>query len=165
MRERTCCFTGHRELPVSCRTELAARLEETIVHLYQNSIQIYEAGGALGWDTLAARTVLKLKESYSDIRLILILPCLTQTRGWPAEDVKEYERIKGQADSVIYTGREYTKGCMFKRNRRLVEDSCVCVCYLTRKKGGTAYTVSYALKQGLKTVNLALFQGMGYNEQ
>ena len=70
--------------------------------------------------------------------------------------MQEYERIKALADKVVYTSQEYTKGCMHKRNRHLVDHSSVCVCYLTKKDGGTAYTVDYAERQGLEVINLAL---------
>lgn len=155
VREQTCCFTGHRELPVWGREELAAKLEDTIISLYQKGIRFYGAGGALGFDCLAAQTVLRLRESCPAMRLILVLPCLTQTRGWPAADVQEYERIKAQADKVVYTAQDYSKGCMHKRNRHLVDNSSVCVCYLNRESGGTAYTVRYARKKGLEIINLA----------
>lgn len=136
MRKRTCCFTGHRELPPAFRQELAMKLEETIIGLIEQGVQFYGAGGARGFDALAAQTVLNLKNRYPHIKLILVLPCLTQTRGWPAGDVAEYERIKAQADKVVYTAQEYTRGCMFKRNRHLVDHSGVCVCYLTKKMVG-----------------------------
>lgn len=155
VREQTCCFTGHRELPVWGRKQLAAKLEATITGLIDRNIIFYGAGGARGWDTLAAQTVLKLKPSYPSIKLILVLPCLTQTRGWRPEDIAEYERIKTQADKVVYIAQQYTRGCMFKRNRHLVDNSSVCVCYLNRESGGTAYTVDYAEKQGLEIINLA----------
>lgn len=155
MRTETCCFTGHRELPVWGRKELAAKLEETIIGLIDRGIRFYGAGGARGWDTLAAQTVLRLKRRYLHIKLILVIPCLTQTKGWPAADVAEYERIKALADKVVYTSQEYTKGCMHKRNRHLVDNSSVCVCYLNKESGGTAYTVRYAREQGLEIINLA----------
>ena len=123
--------------------------------LYQRGIRFYGAGGALGFDCLAAQTVLRLRESYPDMKLILVLPCLTQTRGWRPEDIAEYERIKAQADKVVYTAQQYTRGCMHKRNRHLVNHSSVCVCYLNRESGGTAYTVDYAKQQGLEIINLA----------
>ncbi len=44
---------------------------------------------------------------------------------------------------------------MFKRNRHLVDHSGVCVCYLTKERGGTAYTAQYAQRQGLEIVNTA----------
>ena len=87
MREKICCFTGHREIPLEKQAEIADRLERIIISLYQQGIRVYKAGGALGFDTLAARTVLRLRESCSNMKLILVLPCLTQTRGWKPEDV------------------------------------------------------------------------------
>ena len=155
MRSHTCCFTGHREIPPERRAEIVGRLERVIVSLYQRDIQYYGAGGARGFDCLAAQTVLRLRESCPDMKLILVLPCLTQTRGWRPEDIAEYERIKAQADKVVYTAQQYTKGCMHKRNRHLVDNSSVCVCYLNRESGGTAYTVDYARKNGLEIINLA----------
>ena len=156
MKSKTCCFTGHRELPTGWdRWKLAKKLEQTIIEQIEKGILFFGAGGARGFDTLAAQTVLKLKQKHQDIKLILVLPCLMQTRGWPAGDVEEYERIKAQADKVVYTSREYTKGCMFKRNRHLVDNSGVCICYLTRDSGGTAYTVHYAKEQGVEVINIA----------
>ena len=39
MRTETCCFTGHRELPVWGRKELAAKLEDTIIGLIDRGIR------------------------------------------------------------------------------------------------------------------------------
>ena len=56
----------------------------------------------MGFDTLAAKTVLDLKKDYPDIKLILVLPCLNQTRGWKDADVKartdEYPGIETPKD-------------------------------------------------------------------
>lgn len=107
MRSKTCCFTGHRQIPPGKRTEIANRLERVIADLYRKGIRYYGAGGALGFDTLAAQTVIRLRESYPGMKLILVPPCRTQTRGWRPEDAAEYERIKAQADQVVYTSQEY----------------------------------------------------------
>ncbi|USF28493.1 hypothetical protein N510_003455 [Firmicutes bacterium ASF500] len=153
-RMQTCCFTGHRHLPLEEQAEIANKLERVIVALYQKGIRYYGAGGALGFDALAARTVICLRENCPGMKLILVLPCLTQTRGWRPEDIAEYERIKAQADKVVYTAQQYTRGCMHRRNRHLVDHSGVCVCYLNRESGGTAYTVRYAKEKGLEIVNV-----------
>lgn len=154
--QHTCCFTGHRKLPLQKREEIIRKLEQALITLIQSGIRYFGAGGARGFDTLAAQTVLKLRKEYPHIKLILVLPCLSQTRGWQNEDVKAYEAIKAAADKITYTSEKYTRGCMYKRNRYLADHSsvCVCVCYLTESKGGTAYTVNYAKKQGLKVINL-----------
>ena len=115
----------------------------------------YGAGGALGFDCLAAETVLRLREKYPKLRLILVLPCKDQTRGWKAEDKNKYEEIRQRADKTVYTSEVYATGCMHKRNRHLVNCSSVCVCYQTQSRGGTAYTVNYARAHGLSIFNMA----------
>ena len=150
MRSHTCRFTGHRQLPPGKQAEITGQLERVITGLYQRGILYYGAGGALGFDCLTAQTVLRLRESCPGMKLILVLPCLTQTQNWRPEDIAE-----AQTDKVVYTAQQYTRGCMHKRNRHLVDNSSVCVCYLNKESGGTAYTVRYAKKKGLEIINLA----------
>lgn len=133
---------------------VAWRLRETIIKLIEDGYLYFGAGGALGFDTLAAQTILELKTIYPKIKLILVLPCLSQTKGWSARDIEIYEDIKSKADKVVYTSQEYTRGCMHKRNRHLVDNSSVCICYLTESTSGTAYTVDYAKKNNLRVINL-----------
>lgn len=155
MKEKTCCFTGHRNIPPEAYQLIFNKTKETIKNLIKKGYLYFCTGGALGFDTIAASAVLKLKERYPDIRLILVLPCLSQTRGWQSEDVKLYEEIKSRADNVVYISEEYTRGCMHKRNRHLADNSSACIAYLTESKGGTAYTVDYAKKHGLIIFNIA----------
>ena len=155
MREQTCCFTGHRHIPEADREKIKHRLETVITSLYQRGVCYYGAGGALGFDTLAAQAVLRLRERYPALKLILVLPCLDQTKGWRQEDIAVYDQIKAGADKVVYTSQTYTPGCMHKRNRYLVDNSGTCVCYLTKQTGGTAYTVQYAKSHGLDIIDLS----------
>ena len=73
--------------------------------------------------------------------------------GYLAHNEDNY--IKTQADKVVYTSQEYTSDCMFKRNRHLVNHSSLCICYLSRNSGGTAYTVDYSIRNNLKIENIA----------
>lgn len=157
MREKTCCFTGHRSIPANERVALQARLEETIKELYNRGIFFYGAGGAVGFDTLAAETVLRLREQpgYSKIKLILVIPSRDQTTKWNKKDVVRYEDIMRRANKVVYMSQEFSYESLFERNRHLVNGSSVCVCYKTRNTGGTAYTVGYAEKNGLEIINLS----------
>lgn len=66
-----------------------------------------------------------------------------------------YDDIKQKADKVVYTSQEYTRGCMHKRNRHLVDNSSACISYLTENKGGTFYTVNYAKSKGVEVINIA----------
>ncbi len=155
MKEKSICFTGHRVIAKAKRQTIESRLKERLTEFINGGYCRFLAGGALGFDTLAANSVLELKEDFPDIKLVLVLPCLAQTKGWKSADVAEYERIKSLADEVIYTSEEYTSGCMHKRNRRLVDESSVCIAYLEKQSGGTFYTVNYAEKNGVRVVNVA----------
>lgn len=154
--EKTCCFSGHRKIPPQQVQSVVERLEKVLIQLIEDGFSSFCAGGALGFDSLASLTVLKLKKRFPSIKLILVLPCRSQTRGWRREDIETYEEIKAAADEVKYTSEAYTRGCMHLRNRYLADHSSVCVCYLTQSSGGTAYTVNYAKKKRLSIINLAV---------
>lgn len=147
-------------LPKNKLSDITVSLEKIIIKYINEGYRYFGAGGALGFDTLAAETVLRLKNKYPYIKLILVLPCLSQTKGWNKTDIEKYNFIKAQADKVVYTSQEYTSDCMFKRNRHLVNQSSLCICYLSKNSGGTAYTVAYAKKNKLKIENIAEYPEM-----
>lgn len=155
LRQQTVCFTGHRKIPPEQLPKIVRRLEEIIVELIGDGYRYFGAGGALGFDTLAAQTILDLKQRFPQIKLILVLPCLSQADHWNQRDKEIYDSVKERADKIVYISREYTRECMHKRNRHLVDNSGVCVCYLTEITGGTAYTVKYAQSQNLRVINTA----------
>lgn len=155
MNENCCCFTGHRIIPNEKLEEISEKLYKNIVAMIGGGVDTFYAGGALGFDTLAAQTVLNLKEDYPQIKLILLLPCRTQAFNWSKKDTAVYDEIKRRSNEIRYFSDEYTPECMFKRNRALVDSSKKCICYLTSWRGGTAYTVKYADKCNLDILNLA----------
>lgn len=148
LHARTVCFTGHRHIPENELPLIKERLRSVITELIGRGYRYFGAGGALGFDMLAAMTVLELREAYPQIKLILVLPCKDQTAMWNASDVLKYNEILRHADKVVYLHERYTDGCMHERNRYLCDNSSVCVCYLRHKSGGTAYTVGYAMELG-----------------
>ena len=155
MENKTCCFTGHRKLPANEYQQIANTLKTEIEKLIEQGVTDFMAGGALGFDTLAAQIVLELRKTHSQITLILIFPCKTQTYNWSEKAQEVYELLKNACDKYLYLSDSYTKGCMHQRNRYLVEHSKYCICYLTKETGGTAYTVRYAQKKGLTIIHVA----------
>lgn len=155
---RSACFTGHRKIAVdtvTLETHLYNELEKAIT---ENGVSNFYAGGAVGSDELAARTVLKLREIYPHMKLDLILPCSNeeQTEKWSEEEKTGFYRILRLADPVEYTSEHYYNGCMKKRNARLVECADICFCYwnANRDRSGTAQTVRMAQKKNIAIVNL-----------
>ena len=98
-------------------------------------------------------TVLELKNKYKNIKLILVLPYKEQKRGWSKEDIDIFNYIYSSADKIVYVLHHYFKGCMYKRNRHLIDNSDYCIYYLKHNYGGTYYIVSYAKSKGLNIID------------
>lgn len=153
---KSICFTGHRTLSediAALSKRLYARLEEAI----KDGADTFIAGGAIGWDTIACLTVIKLREVYPHIKLHLVLPCSPQeqSEGWTEQERSDYDHIRAAADSVEQTGEHYVKGCMKVRNARLVElaDGCFCYWNPKRQRSGTGQTVRMAQRKPIEVVN------------
>lgn len=155
MKENTCCFSGHRRISKQMVDWINSRLFSEIISAVNEGYDTFCVGGALGFDTLAAKQILDIKQAFPYIKLRLILPCKTQYADWSKAQTSQYIEILERADSVEYISDEYTSGCMHERNRKLVDESSLCICYLTSDAGGTAYTVNYAKKAGIEVRNIA----------
>ncbi len=151
---KTVCFTGHRDIPAAAAMVLPGLLEEVIAELCERGATTFRAGGARGFDTVAALKVLDMKERYPALRLELILPCRNQTERWDEPSVRTYRYILEHADRHRFLFDTYMDGCMAERNRCLVDGGDICVAYCAHNTGGSAYTCAYALKQGLELINL-----------
>ena len=160
MKEKTCCFTGHRNILVEKCDIIENRTKNAIISLIKEGYTNFMAGGALGFDTIAALCVIELKNIYPHIKLNLALPCKDQDKSWNLKDKTVYDNIIKNADSVYYVSENYTRGCMHVRNTYMVNNSNFCICYLTEASGGTAYTVNLAYKKGLGVINVALLNSL-----
>lgn len=155
MKDQTCCFIGPRYIPVSEYSALDQRLEDEMETLIHQGVRYFRAGGAQGFDTMAAFAVLRLRLLYPHIRLILDLFCKNQTRGWDRPNKKIYNLILRQADEVVCVSKKYIQDCIEKRDEHLVNSSSICICYLANQKSVTAYKVNCAKRQGLRVINIA----------
>ena len=143
-----CFFTGHRVIPEEDIPNIRNLLLSTCTLLITKyGVTDFITGGALGFDTLAARIVLELKQKY-DIRLHIFIPCSDQAKRWSAEHRKTWEDINNAADSVrAISETTYTPGCMQKRNKAMVDSALFGVAYCTKISGGTYSTLHYASAQ------------------
>lgn len=161
MPARAACFTGHRpaKLPVPGSAEMAqltARLDTEVSKAIADGCFFFYAGGALGFDMLAEECILARKKEDPRIRLILTLPAPDQARRFSIENRLHYEAILAKADEVRYAADHCSPQAMLARDRYMVDHADLCICYLNSMKGGTYYTVNYALKTGIPVINLAM---------
>ena len=150
----TICFTGHRDIQKSIAFKIPTALKKILREYIAKGACRFRVGGALGFDTVAALCVLELLPEYPHLELELVIPCPEQTRGWSDDCKRVYNYVMKEAKRVECVSNRYTNHCMHDRNRRLVDESQVCIAFLQKSTGGTAYTYSYALRQGLEVINL-----------
>ena len=154
---KTCFFTGHRFIAAKEIKNIKSRLNEELLNAVNSGFTHFISGGAVGFDTLAAEQVLRLREDYNDIRLILYLPCTNHTQNWKENDKMRFEAVLSCADEIYYVTREkYRDGCMKKRNNAMAEASQMCIAYLKNPISGTAQAVKLAEKKGVNVINIAL---------
>ncbi len=156
-KELSVCFTGHRDFPCHNSGLVLAAVETLIRQGYTR----FYAGGARGFDSRAAQCVLYLRRKYPQISLHLLLPCekARQTRGWKYRDIRLYDYLRANADSVKVLSpdpKEESKYIMQKRNRALVEAADFCLCWynIENPYSGTGQTVRMACKAELELHNL-----------
>ena len=150
----TCSFTGHRQIAYEKRAAVTALIARAVEYAYAEGCRTFMCGGALGFDTLAAREIIRFRMSHNDVRLILALPCPEQDAKWSDSQKNAYNYTVAEADEVIYVSESYTKNCMAERNRLLAESADILIAYVGRSTSGAAQTVRMADKLGKRIYNL-----------
>lgn len=145
----TCTFTGHRQL-----NDLDyALMDRVILNLVKNGCNRFFCGMAKGFDLAAAESLIEIKRDYP-AEIVACIPCERQSDGYTAADRARYYRILKNCSEIIVLSDNYYNGCMQVRDRFMVDNSDVVLCYLRKKSGGTYYTVNYASKLGKKIIEI-----------
>ena len=135
---KVCVFTGHRDLQADFS---AKKLKQTILSVIEKGADTFLCGMAMGFDLIAAETVLSLKRKFPQIKLVACVPCLGQEKYFSARDQKRYVAALKKADEQVILSDRYYNGCMQARDKYMAERGDVMIAYCKRKEGGTAYTV------------------------
>lgn len=161
------CFSGYRpeklpwggdESDPRCAV-LKKRLYDAAESACAEGYRHFICGMARGADFYFAEAVLALRRQHSDAALEAARPCETQANSWPEADRRRYQAILDQCDLETLVQHHYDRGCMMRRNRYMVDRSSrIIAVYDGVPKGGTAQTLAYAMRQGLKTEILSLCQ-------
>ena len=156
MRSKTCCFTGHRNVPKEYEQTIIKSVECKVRELVADGYLYFGVGGAIGFDTIVAKILFRLRESeLPNIKVILVYPFDEFTSYWDNIQQHTYNELLLHYDKIVCEAPSPSKDAYLARDRHLVDWSSYCVCCLTKNSGGTAYTVEYAKKQGLKVYNVA----------
>ncbi len=143
MKGRTCCVTGHRDLPQKEINRVKAALGHEVDKAIADGYTCFMSGFAEGVDQFFAEIVLERRKGNPALELIAVIPYQKRLdslnkRRWT------YEMLEACAD-VIVVQEEYHPSVYSRRNRYMVERSDrVIAVYDGREKGGTVRTIRFA---------------------
>lgn len=159
MRDKTCCFSGHRAIRDDKKDIIIARTEILIRKLIlKRRIRFFGVGGALGYDYICAMILLRLRATdFPHIKVILIYPFEGYQSKWTQEQKDMYAQIWDKFDKRVCVSEVGNNEAFLARNRHMVNHSSVLVCYYDqhRSRSGTGQCVRYAKHQALEVHNVA----------
>ncbi len=148
-RERTACFTGHREIK---RDFDVSVLDAAIVDAINNGYNTFLCGMAYGFDLKSLERLNIIRKRYENIKAVACVPCPEQSKNFSAKDRKKYNELLKTVDEVIIVSPKYDEYCMKERDRFMVDNSSLLISYLYTASGGAYYTTKYAVDKNLDIV-------------
>ena len=159
---KTVAFTGYRpeKMPFAeSETDVGylrfrEALSNSIRCLTDYGYTHFFSGMAKGFDMWAAEEVLSFQKNIPELFLTCVIPFSGQASGWTAEEQQRRANILERASSVVTLSEVYKRGCYFARNRYMIDRADLVLCAWDGQKGGTAYTVNYALRHKKTVVRI-----------
>lgn len=152
---KICCFTGHRPDKLYLDDKkIKGLLASVIERSYTEGYTSYISGMAMGFDILAAETVIDLRASYPDIKLICAIPYRGFERMRNKVEKERYNSILDKSSYVYYLSPKYSYSCFQFRNMWMVDRSQRVIAAFCGQSGGTKNTIDYAQKNGIEVVNI-----------
>lgn len=154
-KAQSAAFTGHRYIPYSKYPVLKVTLRQHIKTLYAQGIRNFYCGMAIGFDMLAAETVLSLRTELQGLILIAVIPYRKQSEKWSDTNRSRYNAILCKTDRTILLCENYYKGCLLRRNDYMLSHSCHIIAYFDgNNEGGTFYTCRKATELSIPIINI-----------
>lgn len=155
MKNKICCFFGHRE--IENENELKVKIKQQIEALIVNEeIYIFLFGSKSAFDDLCYLVTTELKQKYPHIQRVYV----RAEYPYISEHYKNY--LLESYEDAYYPQKILNSGraSYVERNYEMIDKSCVCVVYYNSeyapksRKSGTQIAYNYALKKKKKIINI-----------
>ncbi|MGE4354543.1 MAG: SLOG family protein [Oscillospiraceae bacterium] len=163
-KELKCAFTGHRENKLGLNWHenspeyelLRQQLYDAVQNVYLSGIHHFICGMAHGCDLYFAEAVLSLKSNHPDVVLEAAIPYAGQANGWNTTQRRKYDAVLARCDLRTVLQQTYTRDCMMRRNKYMVDSASVLIAVYNGSPGGTRNTLLYAMRQGLEIIEIEI---------
>lgn len=130
-------------------------IQEAITQLIDRGYNTFITGGADGFDLLATKAILSLREEHKDIKLVVAVPFLGQEASYSEQDREFYEQSLERANHIEIVSYNFHSRAYLDRNDFMLANSSQLICYFDGQRGGTMYTYNRAKRLSMGIVNLA----------
>ena len=141
-----CSFFGHKDAPSEIYEQLVACIENLIIN---RGVSSFVVGNQGGFDSMVLKALREIKQQYPHV-------CYNVALAYMPGERLEYE-LYDPTETFLPEGIETVpkRFAISWRNKWMVRESDVVVCYITHSWGGAAQVVEYAERQGKEVINLA----------
>jgi len=141
MENKTCCVTGHREIPTDKEGEIRQKLHSEVLQAINDGYNVFISGFADGADLVFADIVVQLKKQFPKLFLEAAIPYQSRLNA----KSKQFQQLLMECNGVEVVCEKYQPNCFLLRNRYMINQSSrVIAVYDGRDKGGTLATMRYA---------------------
>ena len=156
MKERTCCFFGHRTINETeeLKSKLIKIIEQLIV---DEKVDTFLFGSKSRFNSLCLELVTQIKEKYPHIKRIFVRAEYPDINEHYKNYLLESYEDTYYPEKIINSGR----AAYVERNYEMINKSHFCIVYYdelgakTDRKSGTKIAIDYAVKQGKRIINIA----------
>ena len=147
MKERTCCFIGHRKIEETL--ELRTKLYDSIERLITDkNVDTFLFGSKSRFNSLCLELVTEIKEKYPHIKRVYV----RAEYPYISDDYKNY--LLENYEDTYYPNKIIGAGkaTYVERNCEMINKSRFCIVYYdelrapTKRKSGTKIALEYAVK-------------------
>ena len=148
----TCSFFGHKDTPQSVYPKLLDAVEDLIVNRDVSSFMVGNQGE---FDSMVLKALRELKTVYPHI-------CYSVVQAYMPREKQIYE-FYDPTETFLPEGIETVpkRFAISWRNKWMVRESQIVVCYITHSWGGAAQFVKYSEKLGKEIINLKNYNRNG----
>lgn len=153
MEKKTCCVTGHRDLPQNQIGYVKAALLREIEKAVTDGFTCFMSGLAEGVDQYFVEMVMEKQKDNPALELIAVIPYRKRLDSLRAKG-RTFEMLEACTD-VIVMQEEYHPSVYSHRNRYMAQHSDrVIAVYDGREKGGTVRTIRFVhqMKKELREI-------------